>query len=84
MLMIIALALPLVVAAVICLIVAGRIDLKRKIKSWSGERSTVAEAESARKQILRLRAAAGLCFVAAVVGAIALNLLSAYTAYGAH
>jgi len=84
MLMIVALALPLIAVAAICLVIAGRIDLKRKIKSWSGERVTVAESESARKQILMLRAAAGLCAVLAVVGVIALSLFSAYTAYGAH
>lgn len=83
MLMMIALALPLIGIAVVCMIIAGRIDLKRKLKSWSGERTTITEAQSARKQILMLRAAAGLCVVLAVVGVIALNVVSAYAAYGA-
>ena len=83
MLMTIVVALPLIIVAIVCWIVASRIDLKRKIKGWSGERSTLAEVDSARKQILILRIVAGVCLVAAVFGVLALNLLGAYAAYGA-
>ena len=75
-------ALPLFAIAVLCWIFAGRVDLKRKIKSWSGERSTLGEAENARKQILALRMIAIACVVVAIVGAVAINLFSAYIAYG--
>ena len=80
MLSMIVIALPLLVVAAICWFVAGRIDLKRKIKSWSGERSTIDEAKSARMRILVLRSVAGVCILAAILGAGAVNILSAYAA----
>jgi len=84
MLFSIAMAVPLIIIAVICWIIAGRIDIKRKIKGWSGERTTIVEAETSRKQITALRIASVVCVAVAVLGALALNLLMAYKAYGAH
>ena len=80
MLAMIVIALPLLILAVVCWIFAGRIDLKRKIKGWSGERSTLAEVESARMQILMLRLAAGICLALAVLGVLGLSLMAAYAA----
>ena len=80
MLPMIVIALPLLIIAVICWIFAGRIDLKRKIKGWSGERSTLAEVESARMQILILRIAAGICLGLAVLAVLVLRLMAAYAA----
>jgi len=80
MLPMIVIALPLLIIAVICWIFAGRIDLKRKIKGWSGERSTLAEAGSARMQILILRIAAGICLGLAVLAVLVLRLMAAYAA----
>ncbi len=80
MLPMIVIALPLLIIAVVCWIFAGRIDLKRKIKGWSGERSTLAEVESARMQILMLRIAAGVCLGLAVLAVLALRLMAAYAA----
>ena len=80
MLPMIVIALPLLIIAVICWILAGRIDLKRKIKGWSGERSTLAEVENARLQILMLRIAAGICLGLAVLAVLALRLMAAYAA----
>ena len=82
LMMMIAVALPLVAIAVVCWIIAGRVDLKRKIKGWSGERSTLAETEGARRQIFMLRAAAVACVVLAVLGIGALKLMTDYIAYG--
>ncbi len=84
MLFSIAMAVPLIIIALICWVIAGRIDIKRKIKGWSGERTTVVEAETSRRQITALRIASVVCVVVAVLGALALNLLLAYKAYGAH
>ncbi len=80
MLFMIAVASPLIVAAIACWIIASRIDLKRKIKSWSGERTTVEEAQSARTKILVLRILTGVCAVSAVLVVIALSLMQAYAA----
>ena len=80
MLSMIIIPLPLLIIAVVCWIFAGRIDLKRKIKGWSGERSTTAEVESARVKILTLRIAAGACFVLAIIAVLVLRLLAAYAA----
>ncbi len=80
MLPMIVIALPLLIIAVICWIFAGRIDLKRKIKGWSGERSTLAEVESARMQILILRIAAGICLGLAVLAVLVLRLMAANAA----
>ena len=78
----IAVAAPLIIIAIVCWFIASRIDLKRKIKSWSGERTTTDEVQSARIQILSLRIVAGVCVVLAILGAAAVNLMSAYHAYG--
>ncbi len=80
MLPMIVIALPLLIIAVVCWIFAGRIDLKRKIKGWSGERSTLAEVENARLQILMLRIAAGICLGLAVLAVLVLRLMAAYAA----
>ena len=80
MLSMIAVAVPLLIVALVCWIIAGRIDLKRKIKGWSGERTTVAEVQSARTRILALRVVAIICVVAAILGAAAVSLLAAYAA----
>jgi hypothetical protein len=72
--------LPLLILAVACWIFAGRIDLKRKIKGWSGERSTTAEVESARVKILMLRIASGIFLVLAVLSVLGLRLIAAYAA----
>lgn len=80
MLSMIAVAVPFLALAVVFWIMAGRIDLKRKIQSWSGERSTIAEAQSARTRIMILRAATVVCVLAAVLGVGAVSLLQAYAA----
>ncbi len=80
MLSMIALAGPLIVIAIVCWLIAGRIDLKRKIRSWSGERTTVDEAQSARIRILVLRSVTGVCVVLAILIVIVLRLLQAYAA----
>jgi len=80
MLLMIAVAALLLVVALVCWIVASRIDLKRKIKSWSGERTTTEEVQSARTRILLLRVVAAVCVGAAVVGVAAVNLLQQYAA----
>ncbi len=80
MLSMIAVAVPFLVIAAACWFLASRIDLKRKIKSWSGERTTTDEAQSARTRILVLRIVAGVCVLAAILGAAAVSLMSAYAA----
>ena len=80
MLSLIVITLPLLIIAVVCWILAGRIDLKRKIKGWSGERSTLAEVESARVKILILRIVAGVSLVLGILSVFAMNLISAYAA----
>lgn len=80
MLSMIAVAVPFILVAIACWIVAGRVDLKRKIKSWSGERTTTAEAQSARMQILILRSVAVACVLAAILGVVAVSLMQAYAA----
>ena len=80
MLSMIIVAVPFLAIAAACWIIAGRIDLKRKIKSWSGERTTTDEAQGARTQILILRIVTGVCVAAAIGGAAAVSLMSAYAA----
>ncbi len=80
MLSMIVVAVPLLAIAAACWFIAGRIDLKRKIKGWSGERTTLDEVNSARTRILLLRVAAGVCAVAAIAGASAVSLIAAYAA----
>ncbi len=80
MLSMIAVAVPFLALAVVFWLLAGRIDLKRKIQSWSGERTTVPEAQSARTRIMILRAATAACVLAAVLGVGAVSLLQAYAA----
>lgn len=80
MLSMIAVALPFLAIAAACWILAGRIDIKRKIKGWSGERTSIDEAQSARTRILILRVATGVCVLAAVLGVGAVSLMSAYAA----
>ena len=80
MLSMIVIAVPLLAIAAACWFIAGRIDLKRKIKGWSGERTTLDEVNSARTRILLLRVAAGVCAVAAIAGASAVSLIAAYAA----
>jgi len=80
MLPMIIIALPLLIISIACWIFAGRVDLKRKIKGWSGERSTLSEVESARVQILMLRIAAGVCLGLAILAVLVLRLMAAYAA----
>jgi len=80
MLVTIIIAALLLAVAGACWFIAGRIDLKRKIKSWSGERTTTEEVQSARTRILLLRVAAGVCVGAAVLGVVAVNLVQQYAA----
>ncbi len=72
--------LPPLILAIVCWVLAGRIDLKRKIKGWSGERSTLTEVESARTKILLLRIASGVCLALAVFALLGLKLMAAYAA----
>ncbi len=80
MLSMIAVALPFIAVAIICWMFAGRIDLKRKIKGWSGERTTLDEVQSARTRILLLRIVSGICAVAAILSAGAVYMIQAYAA----
>jgi hypothetical protein len=75
-------ALPFLIVATICWWLAGRIDTQRKIKGWSGERTTFDEVKTARSQIMALRIATGVCIALAILGVAGMNLLSAYHAYG--
>ncbi len=82
MILMIVIALPFLIIAGVCWWLAGRIDAKRKIKGWSGERTTLDEVKSARTRIMALRIATGVCIALAVLGVAGMNLLSAYHAYG--
>jgi len=82
MLLMIVIAMPLLTIAAVCWWLAGRIDTQRKIKGWSGERTSPDEVRSARTRIMTLRIATGVCIALAILGVAGMNLLSAYHAYG--